>query len=96
MKTSDDFISFSYQTITQFNQDFIGSRMGKCPFKPGSIQGLLNLLAICSYNLEEVENCGSHVLVSSESLRNPPGNHKRRRHLTSCKQALSRREHSGK
>ena len=26
----------------------------------------------------KVENCGSHILVSGENLRNPPGNHKRR------------------
>ena len=36
-----------------------------------SIQRLLALipttLAICSYNLEEVENCGNHVLVSGET-----------------------------
>ena len=34
--------------------------------------------AICSYNLEEVENCGNHILVSAENRRKPPGNHKRR------------------
>ena len=34
-------------------------------------------LAICSYNLKEVENCGNHVLVSGENRRIPPGNHKR-------------------
>ena len=55
--------------------------MGKCSFKPGSIQQLFELshlltLAICSYNSEEVENCGNHVLVSGENPRNPPGNHK--------------------
>ena len=37
-------------------------------------------LAICSYNLEELENCGNHVLVYAESRRNPNGNHKKRGH----------------
>ena len=35
-------------------------------------------LAICPYTLEEVKNCGNHVLVSGENHRNPPGNHTRR------------------
>ena len=43
MKTSDDFISFSYQTITYINRDFMVSSMGKWPFKPGSIQRLFEL-----------------------------------------------------
>ena len=61
MKTSDDFISFSYQTIAYFNQDFIVSSMGNPP-----LNLIPTTLAICSYNLEEVENCGNHVLVSGE------------------------------
>ena len=54
--------------------------MGKCHFKPGSIQVLFELsyLPRYSYRLEELENCGNFVLVSGENRRNPPGNHKRR------------------
>ena len=54
--------------------------MGKCPFKhSATIWALIpTTLVIFSYNLEEVENSGNHVLVSGENRRNPPGNHKRR------------------
>ena len=34
--------------------------------------------------LEEVENCGSHVLVSADNRRNPPENHKRRGYFLYC------------
>ena len=66
--------------VNNLNQDFIVSSMGKCPFKPGSIQWLFELcipttLAICLHNLKEVKNCDSHVLLSGE---NPRGNHERR------------------
>ena len=42
------------------------------PFKPATVSVLIpTTLAICSYNLEEVENCGNHVLIPRENRRNP-------------------------